>query len=72
MTLYSNRTIATSGAGVYVGGLTQNNTAPGPQGTASVESLIRLYEARGTELWTRQFGSIGGRCLPCDRPDISH
>src|SRR4051794_5309234 len=49
------RSMATSEAGVYVGGLTQNNTVPGPQGTASVESLIRLYDGQGNELWTRQF-----------------
>lgn len=55
------RSMATSAAGVYVGGLTQNYTPPGPYGTASVESVIRLYDAQGNELWTRQFGFSGGQ-----------
>jgi hypothetical protein len=53
------RAMATHDAGVYVGGLTQNNTPPGPHGTASIESLIRLYDPQGNELWTRQFGFTG-------------
>jgi uncharacterized protein (TIGR03437 family) len=42
------RSMATHDAGVYVGGLTQNN-----------ESLIRLYDPQGNELWSRQFGFTG-------------
>jgi uncharacterized protein (TIGR03437 family) len=53
------RSMATSAVGVYVGGLTRNYTSPGPHGTGSVESFIRLYDPQGNELWTRQFGFTG-------------
>jgi len=52
------RSMATSAAGVYVGGLTQT-IAPDPQRSVTIETLIRLYDAQGNQLWTKQFGSTG-------------
>ena len=53
------RALATSGAGLYVGGATYNNVVPGPSGSSAAESYVRLYDERGKEIWTRQFGFTG-------------
>src|SRR6185369_4247069 len=45
--------IASSGSGVYVGG----NTEFGDPPFSSRDAFLRRYDADGTELWTRHFGS---------------
>jgi YVTN family beta-propeller protein len=45
-------------AGVYVGGTTFG-TLPGQSNSGCGDVFIRKYDANGSELWTRQFGSSG-------------
>src|ERR1051326_3290455 len=40
------RALATSGAGLYVGGATYNNVETGAAGSSAAESYVRLYDER--------------------------
>lgn len=49
--------VATDGAGnVYVTGQT-DGTLPGQTPSGETDAFVRRYDASGTEIWTRQFGS---------------
>jgi len=48
--------IASDGTGVYVVGKTQGTFAGQPS-SANADPFVRKYDANGTELWTRQFGT---------------
>lgn len=50
--------IATDATGVYVVGNT-NGTFPGQSSSGALDTFVRQYDANGTELWTRQFGTAG-------------
>jgi hypothetical protein len=50
--------VATDGTGVYVVGHTQGNLVPNTQAGSSDDAFIRRYDANGTLVWTRQFGTI--------------
>jgi uncharacterized protein (TIGR03437 family) len=56
------RSIAIGPAGVYVAGVTED-AFPGQQQTARLDLFVRLYDAQGEEVWTRQFGSAGARYM---------
>src|SRR5262245_2712745 len=49
--------VAVDGTGVYVVGETQGNIVTGTAGTGA-DAFIRRYDANGTAVWTRQFGSV--------------
>jgi hypothetical protein len=50
---------ATDAAGnVYVAGFT-TGIFPGQTSAGGIDAYVRKYDAAGTELWTRQFGSTG-------------
>ena len=50
--------VATDGTGVYVVGRTQGNIITGGgTGSTGEDAFIRRYDANGTEVWTRQFGT---------------
>jgi hypothetical protein len=48
--------IAADTSGVYVAGRT-NGTLPGQTSAGESDAFVRKYDANGTEVWTRQFGS---------------
>src|SRR5207244_5456486 len=48
--------LASGGSGVYVAGQT-DGTLPGQTGAGTWDAFVRKYDASGTELWTRQFGT---------------
>ena len=50
------RSVATDSSGVYVTGSTQG-TLPGQTAAGDGDAFLRKYDASGTELWTRQFGT---------------
>ena len=50
--------VATDGTGVYVVGGTQGDIVAGSQVPLNEEAFIRRYDANGTVVWTRQFGTI--------------
>ena len=52
--------VATDGTGVYVVGRTQGNIVTGTQVGNSDDAFIRRYDANGTVVWTRQFGTVDG------------
>lgn len=47
--------IAAHASGVYVSGLT--GATVGPTRVGGVDAYVRKYDAEGTEVWTRQFGT---------------
>jgi WD40 repeat protein len=49
---------ATDGTNVYVAGRTFG-TLPGQISFGSADAVLRRYDANGTVIWTRQFGSAG-------------
>jgi hypothetical protein len=49
--------VATDGTGVYVVGRTQGNIVPNTRVGNDDDAFIRRYDANGTEVWTRQFGT---------------
>jgi hypothetical protein len=49
--------VAVDGTGVYVVGETQGNIITAAGG-ANADAFIRRYDANGTALWTRQFGTL--------------
>jgi len=49
---------STDGAAVYVGGQT-SGAFPGERLVGETDAFVRKYDAGGTLLWTRQFGSTG-------------
>jgi len=48
--------ISVDASGVYVAGLTWG-TLPGQTSSGGYDAFVRKYDASGTELWTRQFGT---------------
>jgi autotransporter-associated beta strand protein len=50
--------VAADGSGVYVAGRT-GGTLPGQVSAGLDDAFVRKYDADGTELWTRQFGTLG-------------
>ncbi len=48
--------ISVDASGVYVAGLTAG-TLPGQTSAGSQDAFVRQYDANGTEVWTRQFGT---------------
>jgi photosystem II stability/assembly factor-like uncharacterized protein len=48
--------VAVDGSGVYVTGYTAG-VLPGQSSAGGNDAFVRKYDAAGTELWTRQFGS---------------
>ena len=48
--------MAVDGSGVYVAGFTNDSTG-------GADAFVRRYDAGGTELWTRQFGTATGGAL---------
>jgi hypothetical protein len=50
------RGISVDASGVYVAGETLG-TLPGQTSAGSADAFVRKYDADGTEVWTRQFGS---------------
>ncbi len=51
--------ISVDASGIYVFGETWG-TLPGQTSAGSVDAFVRKYDADGTEVWTRQFGSSSG------------
>jgi len=51
--------VAAHGSAVYVAGIT-NGTLPGQVNAGDADAFVRAYDANGTELWTRQFGTPAG------------
>jgi len=49
--------ISVSASGVYVAGHIQSGALPGQTPSGGHDAFVRKYDAAGTELWTRQFGS---------------
>jgi hypothetical protein len=49
--------VATDGIGVYVVGRTQGDIVTGGQVPVNEDAFIRRYDANGTHVWTRQFGT---------------
>ena len=52
--------VAVDASGVYVAGVT-SGTLPGQTSTGGGDAFVRKYDAAGTEVWTRQFGTAGTR-----------
>ncbi|MFL5807536.1 MAG: PKD domain-containing protein [Roseiflexaceae bacterium] len=52
------RGIAADASGVYVAGLT-SGTFPGQIRVGDWDGFVRKYDAGGTGVWTRQFGTVG-------------
>jgi hypothetical protein len=52
--------VASDGTGVYVVGRTQGNIVPATQAGISDDAFIRRFDANGTLVWTRQFGTADG------------
>jgi autotransporter-associated beta strand protein len=50
--------IAVNASGVYVTGIT-SGTFPGQTSAGGQDDFVLHYDANGTELWTRQFGTSG-------------
>jgi len=50
------RSVALDATGVYVAGVTLG-ALPGQTNAGSTDGFLRKYDANGSELWTRQFGS---------------
>src|SRR5437762_3541924 len=48
--------LAADASGVYVAGST-HGTLPGQTSAGDEDAFVRKYDAAGTELWTRQFGT---------------
>jgi hypothetical protein len=48
--------ISVDASGVYVAGFTEG-ALPGQTSSGSIDAFVRKYDAAGTEVWTRQFGS---------------
>src|SRR5262249_23646618 len=48
--------VAAGDTGVYVAGYT-GGALPGQTSAGSEDAFVRLYDAAGNELWTRQFGT---------------
>ena len=53
---YSPSEPAADASGVYVVGVT-DGALPGQTSAGEVDAVVRRYDAGGTELWTRQFGT---------------
>ncbi len=51
--------VAVDGSGVYVAGST-DFALPGQTEAGAPDAFLRKYDADGTELWTRQFGTVRG------------
>lgn len=49
--------VSTDGTGIYVVGTTQGNLLTGAGG-AQGDAFVRRYDASGTVVWTRQFGTV--------------
>lgn len=50
--------IAVNASGVYVAGATEA-VLPGQRSAGAVDAFVQRYDAGGTEIWTRQFGTSG-------------
>jgi len=50
--------VAVDSSGVYVVGNT-NGALPGQTNAGGLDAFLRKYDASGTEVWTRQFGTTG-------------
>ena len=48
--------ISVAASGIYVAGYTRG-TLPGQTSAGSQDAFVRKYDANGSEVWTRQFGS---------------
>jgi hypothetical protein len=48
--------VATDSTGIYIAGYT-SGTFPGQSSTVGWGAFVRKYDASGTEVWTRQFGT---------------
>jgi len=51
--------VSSDASGVYVGGAT-NGALPGQVSLGDSDAFVRKYDAAGTEVWTRQFGTASG------------
>ena len=49
--------ISVDASGIYVAGSTEG-TLPGQASAGSQDAFVRKYDAKGSEVWTRQFGSL--------------
>jgi hypothetical protein len=47
-------------SGVYVAGFVGFGALPGQTSASGGDAFVRKYDASGTEVWTRQFGTAGG------------
>ncbi len=54
---YGYSVVTDGGGNVYISGYT-SGTLPGQSSAGSFDAFVRKYDATGSELWTRQFGTV--------------